>query len=233
MTRLPYPSVKQLLLCNRLGAGAKAEFYLSWQPWLMQLNHRLRRAAPISNPPLPTEAEFCLRPCAQAITELRLSFGIISETSVTREIPPGVADVVGPYWEGLRMIICSVHPLLFLFKRYSCLCQRGHLKFVCVKDEVGVEEEFLYPPLWAAGLELSKKFSSHFCVFPRRRHQRTTVSPRPLSPSRAPVVISPPLVPGQVETVSSSELQQFSPRPSFHGDVLAKDSKDAIRLRGR
>ncbi|CAG0894716.1 unnamed protein product [Cyprideis torosa] len=56
MPMLPYPSVNPLLLCNGLGAGTKAEFYLSWQPWLMQLNHRLVRAAPISNPTVARSA---------------------------------------------------------------------------------------------------------------------------------------------------------------------------------
>ncbi|CAG0906578.1 unnamed protein product, partial [Cyprideis torosa] len=46
-----YHSTRQTAVALQgLGAGTKAEFYLSWQPWLMQLNLRLVRAAPISNP---------------------------------------------------------------------------------------------------------------------------------------------------------------------------------------
>ncbi|CAG0907385.1 unnamed protein product, partial [Cyprideis torosa] len=39
------------------------------------------------------------------------------------------------------MIVCSVHQLLCLFSRYSCLSQRRHLTFVYVKDGIGEESK--------------------------------------------------------------------------------------------
>ncbi|CAG0902640.1 unnamed protein product, partial [Cyprideis torosa] len=69
-----------------LGAGTKAEFYLSWQPWLMQLNHRLVRAAPISNPTVVRSAPSANRRTRETLLfHQDIYFRSSKDSSVSRE----------------------------------------------------------------------------------------------------------------------------------------------------
>ncbi|CAG0904883.1 unnamed protein product, partial [Cyprideis torosa] len=58
---------------------------------------------------------------------------------------PGVSDV-GPYWEGLTLIVCSVHPVHCLFSRYPVSVNED-MKFVYVKDREEPKNNAVTGPL--------------------------------------------------------------------------------------
>ncbi|CAG0883352.1 unnamed protein product [Cyprideis torosa] len=203
-----------LLLCNGLGAGTKAEFYLSWQPRLMQLNHRLVRGSSNLEP--------------QRCQEEPKSNG------VTDPLPPSRAPVISPprldpgqvETATILQRTAEVHrlPIIELERlRYSIKISTSgvpKIRRFQADEKVAISQRQTAAALqrpWCRdeGRILPQLATVANATEPSPREGSSNLEPHrcqeepknngvtdPLPPSRAPVISPPRLDPGQVETAT-------------------------------